>query len=352
MLGVRRAMASLGADAWLITHLPNIAYLCGFSGSAGVLLVESARVTLFTDGRYKIQAAQEVTGARVRIVRPSALAAASEQLRGRAKRIVGFDPSQLTVAQKKQLDRSAGPRVRWLPRAGVVEQLRAVKDATEITLMRAAALLAGEVFGEVVALIKPGVLESDLAAEIDYRLRRKGASGVAFETIVASGRRSAWPHARPSAKAVRKNELVVLDLGAILRGYCSDLTRTIFVGRAPARIRGWYVAVVEAQQAARDALRPGALAGAADAAVRKVLKGFGLERHFVHSTGHGLGMEVHEGPRLGLGSASILQAGNVVTLEPGVYIEGTGGIRIEDDVHILPQGTELLTQVTQEFIEI
>jgi len=183
-------------------------------------------------------------------------------------------------------------------------------------------------------------------------MRRKGASGASFETIVASGPRTALPHARPTERRVGKNELVVLDLGAILRGYCSDMTRTVFVGRAPKRVRAWYGAVREAQAQAIHTLEAGAAAGAVDACVRRVLRRHRLERFFTHSTGHGLGLEVHEPPRLGRAEKTLLAAGNVVTVEPGVYVDGVGGIRIEDDVVVREGGAEVLTTAAKEFLEL
>ena len=194
--------------------------------------------------------------------------------------------------------------------------------------------------------------ETEVAAEIEYRMRRAGASGPAFETIVASGARAALPHARATVKRLAKNELVVLDLGAILRHYSSDLTRTVYLGRAPSRIRSWYAAVLEAQQAAREAIRPGVTAGEVDAAARGVLRRAGLARYFVHSTGHGLGLEVHEEPRLAHGRSEVLEAGMVVTVEPGIYVQGTGGIRIEDDVLVTGRSSETLTTAPRELLEI
>jgi Xaa-Pro aminopeptidase len=349
---IRRRLGIARADALLVTHLPNIYYLCGFSGSAGVLLVHPSGITLFTDGRYRIQAREEVLGAKVRIERRSPFLAIGERLRRGGRARVAFAPGQLTVAQKKELGRAAGARVRWIEMEGVVEELRAVKDDDEIGRMRDAARLASDVFEAVTRLVKPGVLECELSAEVEYRMRQGGASGVAFDTIIASGARSASPHARPTPKPLRKNELVVLDLGAILRRYCSDLTRTVYLGRAPARIRQWYRAVVEAQGAAREALRPDTKAGTVDEAARRILKRHGLERYFVHSTGHGLGLEVHEAPRIGRGGKARLRPGNVVTLEPGVYVECVGGIRVEDDVLLLPRGTEVLTRATRDFLEL
>jgi len=192
----------------------------------------------------------------------------------------------------------------------------------------------------------------EIAAEIEYQMRRRGASGAAFESIVAFGARSAHPHARPTEKRLRKNELVVLDLGAILAHYCSDLTRTVFVGRAPARIRRWYRAVQEAQAAAVAAARVGVRCGDVDAAARGVLARYRLDQYFVHSTGHGLGLEVHEDPRVARGQKHVLVPGNVITIEPGIYIPGVGGIRIEDDVAVHVDRTEVLTRVPRDLIEI
>ena len=338
-------------DAFIITHLPNIFYVTGFSGSSGIVLVTCTGAILFTDPRYTIQARQEVTAAQVKIIRGSLLEAAGEHLARLPVRRAGFEAAHLTVLQQPALG-SAGRRVRWIPWDGKVEGLRVVKDESELVTMREAARIACSSWEETLPLVKPGVTEMDLAAEIEFRMRRKGADGPAFDTIIASGERGAWPHARASRKLVKKNELVVFDLGAILRGYSSDLTRTVCVGRASSEMRRWYGAVLEAQQAARQALYPGVTAEQVDAAARGVLKQAGLERRFIHSTGHGLGLEVHESPRLGRGDQSVLRAGTVVTLEPGVYIEGTGGIRIEDDALVTNSGAEFLTHAKRELIEI
>jgi Xaa-Pro aminopeptidase len=349
---LQRRLAAERLDCFVVTHLPNIFYLCGFTGSAGALVVSPAGATLLTDSRYTIQAREEIRGAAARIVRGSQNAAIGEETRGRGKTRAGFESAHLTVAQHAHLARAAGQKVEWVGLPGAVEQLRMVKDPEELVRMRAAARLVSEVFEELVPLAKPGVREIDLAAEADFRMRRKGASGPAFDTIVASGKRAALPHAHPSSKPLGKNELVVFDLGAILAGYCSDLTRTVFLGRAPARIRTWYRAVLEAQEAAREALRAGVSAGSVDAAARRILRRYGLERRFIHSTGHGLGIEVHEAPRLGRNEKARITAGNVVTLEPGVYVEGIGGIRVEDDVLVLAKGTEVLTTVNRDFLEL
>jgi Xaa-Pro aminopeptidase len=350
---LRLLFSDLRADAFLVTHLPNIQYLCGFTGSAGVLLVEASRSILFTDSRYTFQAREEVIGAEIRIAKHGLLRAASEELKRRRRRFrVTYVPSHVSVAQKAALEALAGTQVRWVNGGSSLERLRAVKDPGELVLMRQAAKLISEVFARVAPEIKPGVSELTLAAEIEYRIKQKGASGPSFETIVASGPRSAWAHARPTCKPLRKNELVVLDHGAILRGYCSDLTRTVFLGRAPSQVRRLYNAVLEAQEAAREAIRPGVRALQVDAAARRVLKRHGLDQYFTHSTGHGLGIEVHEMPRLGRGEETVLEEGMVVTIEPGVYIEGLGGIRIEDDVVVTSKGVEDLTSASREYFEL
>jgi Xaa-Pro aminopeptidase len=258
----------------------------------------------------------------------------------------------MTVADWKALRKAAGPKWRGLEAGGIVEHLRTRKDAGELAVMRKAAVLAGEVFESVLKLVRPGVRESEIGAEIEYQMRKRGASGPSFETIVASGPRAALPHARPTGKRLRKNELVVLDLGVILGHYCSDMTRTVHLGRASERVRGWYRAVQEAQGAGVAAANAGVPCGEVDAAAREVLKKHGLEAYFVHSTGHGLGLEVHEEPRVARDQEIRLEPGNVITIEPGVYVEGVGGIRIEDDVAVGVKGNEVLTRVKRDLIEI
>jgi Xaa-Pro aminopeptidase len=265
---------------------------------------------------------------------------------------VAFDPAQLIVTQFKDLRAAAGSGISWSPGTGWVEDLRLLKSIAEIAKMRAAARLISKVFEQVVPLIRPGITELDLAAEIDYRMRKLGASGPSFETIVASGPRAALPHANPTSKRLRRNELVVLDAGAILADYCSDMTRTVFIGRASNRVKTWYRAVLDAQRAGIAAVAAGVESGAPDAAARHVLDSQGLGKYFVHSTGHGVGLEIHEIPRVAKGQEEVLQPGMVITIEPGIYVEGIGGIRIEDDVAIHADRTEVLTTATKELLEL
>lgn len=352
---LRERMERGSVEALLVTHIPNVFYLSGFTGDSGALLVEHGRATLLTDSRFTTQAGEELapTPIKLKIVKgPLVAAAAAELVRRRFRGRTAFEGARVTVADAARLRKASAGKLRWRPVSGWVETLRRVKDAEEIARMREAAKLGSEVIVDVLPLVRPGVRECDVAAEIEFRMRRAGASGPAFETIVASGPRGALPHAHATTKAFRRNELVVIDMGAILRHYCSDLTRTVYLGRAPARVRRWYRAVVEAQAAAYQALRPGAPSSAPDTAAREVLRCYGLEKAFVHSTGHGLGLEVHEEPRLGRGQSLPLDASSVVTIEPGVYVEGAGGIRVEDDVLVLPDGSELLTDAPRDFLEL
>ena len=350
---LRAKIAARGLAGILTTNPADWFYLTGFTGEAGALIIlRRGGTALLTDGRFTVQAKEETSGIRIVKQKGSLNASVGKWLRDRGRGRIGFDAAQVSVDQFRTLRRAARARLHWTAAGGEIGSLRQVKEPSEIAQMRRAALLAGDVLSSALKLLKPGVREIEIAAEIEYQMRRRGASGPAFETIVAFGARSAHPHARPTEKRLRKNELVVLDLGAILAHYCSDITRTVFVGRAPARIRRWYGAVQEAQEAAIAAMRAGSTCGDVDAAARGVLARYRLDRYFVHSTGHGLGLEVHEDPRVARGQKHILVPGNVITIEPGVYVPGIGGIRIEDDVAVHAGRTEVLTRVPRNLIEI
>jgi Xaa-Pro aminopeptidase len=339
-------------DALLITSPANWFYLTGFTGESGALIVSQKGTTLVTDGRFLVQGPAETSGVRILQQKGSVFESVGQFLKNSRTRRVGFDASQLTVGQLHSLRKATGAGVRWVSTSGKVESLRTRKEAPELTQMRRAAILAGEVVQFAIGLLKPGIREFEVGAEIEYQMKKRGASGPAFETIVAFGERAALPHARPTAKRLRKNELVVLDLGAILGHYCSDITRTVYVGRAPKRIRLWYQAVLEAQGAAIAAAKSGAACGDVDGAARRILAGYRLDNLFVHSTGHGLGLEVHEDPRVARGQKKCLEPGNVITIEPGVYSAGIGGIRIEDDIAVHADRTEVLTRVPRNLIEL
>jgi Xaa-Pro aminopeptidase len=335
--------------SWLlVTNLNNIAYLTGFRGSAGVGLLGPSESILWTDPRYTLQAQEQARGVEVIEERGGLLKAVARWLRKCQAPRVGFEESQLSHADFELLVRETRSRSMLKPAGGLIEELRAVKDLEEIGHIRAAGHLAATVLEEMHAQIRPGVRESDLAAEIEYRARKKGAEGVPFETIVASGARGALPHARASSKLLEENELVILDFGAKLSGYAADMTRTVHLGEPRRRVRSLYNAVLEAQQAAIGTLRAGARTGDVDAAARRNLGARGLAGLFTHSTGHGVGLEIHERPRLARGGKTRLKPGCVVTVEPGIYLEGFGGIRLEDTVLVGLGGPEVLTPAPKD----
>jgi len=334
--------------ALLVTHLPNIYYLSGFRGSAGVLLVGPSESILWVDPRYTLQAAEQAEGVKVVEARKGLLKEAAGWIRKKRLGPVGYDDAVLTCREFASLERAGGLRRPWISAGGMVEDLRIVKDSGEIEWIRKAGKLTAEVFEEIKGKIRPGVRESDLAAEIEYRMKRKGAEGVAFETIIASGVRSAWPHAMPSAKLLKENDLVIIDLGAILGGYAADMTRTVYLGKPSARVRTLYNKVREAQERATRVARAGRLTCDVDEAARKTLAKRKLDQYFTHSTGHGVGLEIHEMPRVSRGDKRRLQAGYVITIEPGVYLEGVGGVRIEDTVLVTGGKPEVLTPATKD----
>jgi Xaa-Pro aminopeptidase len=343
-------------DALLITHLPNIRYLCGFSGSAGVLLVADGghglSSTFYTDGRYTQQAREEVQGARVVIARKGALLEACERVHRAKMKVLGVESEQLSVAAFRQLGRSLRGKTRLRPLAGTVEQLRLSKDSEEIEQIRASVLLGASLFPTAVAAIRPGAPETLVAGELELQARRAGAEKMSFDTIVAAGLRSALPHGRASAQPIPNNGFIILDWGVILAGYCSDATRTVHIGPASSTHRRMYQAVRDAQLASIEAVRPGVEAGEVDRAGREVLRKAGYGAYFLHSTGHGVGIEVHEAPRLAKGQTQKLAPGMVVTIEPGIYIPDEGGVRIEDMVLVTESGNEILTPTPKDLITL
>lgn len=351
---LRFAMEESRLDALLVTHLPNVRYLCGFSGTAGALLVSRRQVTCFTDGRYKEQAREEVHGAKVAIVsgKSAFVAAASSIAAQTSIRRLGLEGAHLSVSERGFLVKSL-PRVKKLVEAPpIVERLRMIKDPTEIQKISDACHLGVRLFNRVLEVLQPGILETEIAGELEFAARKAGVEQMAFPTILASGNRSALPHARASAAAVSAKGFVVCDFGVILAGYCSDMTRTVSVGRPSDRERAVYEAVREAQQAALEAVRPGATAASVDSVARKSLKKINLARFFIHSTGHGLGLEVHEAPRIAAEQTEPLVLGMVVTIEPGVYMPGEWGVRIEDTVVVTETGCEILTPCSKELIAL
>lgn len=353
---LRRELQKAKLDALLVNHLPNIRYLCGFTGSAGFLIASDGDTIFFTDYRYDQQARAEVKGAKVVIARDSVLGALGKWISGQRRRTsgwrIGVEPEHLTVAQRKRLVGvlPSGLRIRSAP--PLVESARMVKDAEELQLIRSAVDLGASLFEHALKVIKPGVRETEVAGKMEYAARQAGAEGMSFPTIIASGERSALPHGRASDQPIPSNAFVVCDFGVILTGYCSDRTRTVWVGPASEDARSVYAAVLEAQAAAISTVRPGISTGEVDAAARRLLKRNKLGRYFTHSTGHGVGLEIHEPPRVAAGQNELLKPGMVITVEPGVYFAGKWGVRIEDVVVVTDTGCEVLTPSGKNFLAV
>jgi Xaa-Pro aminopeptidase len=268
----------------------------------------------------------------------------------RKLRRIGFESARLTFVAYEHLREDLPLGTTLEPVAGLIDRLRMVKTPREIELIRRSVVLNSQAYAQAMRRFRPGLAETALAASIDYQMRLLGAEAPAFDTIVASGVRTALPHAQPTVQPIRHNRLLLVDMGASREGYASDMTRMAFLGRPGRRVLSLYRAVLESQLAAIDAVRPGAPAGDVDRAARRVLRAAGIERAFVHSTGHGLGLEIHEAPRLGRKEEIPLVPGMVVTVEPGAYFEGFGGIRIEDTVVVTSSGCEVLTPTSKDLL--
>jgi Xaa-Pro aminopeptidase len=354
--GLQQTLRQQRIDTLLVTHPPNIRYLCGFTGSAGVIAVSSKAAIFFTDGRYIAQAKEQVQGARVVIARKPPLVAAAERLakihkHGSRTHVLGIEAEHMSVASRSRLWAALPKSFRLKEAPPLIERNRMIKDADEIDLIHRAVLLGSGLFDTILETIRLGIKESDVAAEMEHAARRAGAEGMSFPTIIAAGRRSALPHGRASTEPIPEG-FVVCDFGVILAGYCSDMTRTLYVGRPSVDARLFYQAVWEAQQAGIEAVRPGATVGEVDRAARNALRKAGLASYFSHSTGHGVGLEIHEAPRVAAAEAETLRSGMVITIEPGAYVPGRWGVRIEDMVVVTDSGCEVLTPTTKELITI
>jgi Xaa-Pro aminopeptidase len=358
---LRVAIEESNLDWLLVTHLPNIRYLCGFTGSTAALLIATPVSILFTDGRYRTQAKQEVVGASVVIAGKSPLVAAGEWLgrqRLSAKRrnakppFVGIERESMTAGTRDRLAALLKGKMRLRPAPRLVEGARMVKDATEVQCIRRAVELGAGLFRGACRKIRPGMTEVEVAAAMEYEARCAGAEGMSFPTILAAGPRSAIVHGRASDARIPRRGFVVCDFGVILAGYCSDRTRTVHVGRPSVEARRVYEAVLEAQLAAIATVQPGVTGAEVDGAARRVLRQQKLVRYFTHSTGHGLGLEIHEAPRLAAGQNDPLKPGMMITIEPGIYVPGKWGVRIEDVVMVTSSGCEVLSPADKELVII
>jgi Xaa-Pro aminopeptidase len=350
---LRRALLAQHIDALLVTALPNIRYLTGFSGSNALVLVSQREVLLLTDFRYKDQSAAEVGDAARVIIEPLSLWArlwqSLPELAGVER--VGFESAHLLHRDFQRLMEQGG-RWTWRPVVDLVETLREVKDAGEVARIRVAADMAVRALERTLPQLRVGLTELQVAGMLEQALREEGSEGFAFETIVAAGARSALPHARATDSVLRDGDFLLMDFGAIHEGYCSDITRTVVLGRATGMQREAYGVVQEAQARAVAGVRGGMTGRDADGLARQYIENAGWGEAFGHSLGHGIGLEVHEAPRLARSAETPLPVGAVVTVEPGVYRTGWGGVRIEDDVLLTPTGAELLTHFPRQLLEL
>jgi Xaa-Pro aminopeptidase len=343
-----------GIDALFVTRLVNIRYLTGFTGSAALLLVGPDEVLFVTDGRYKDQSADQLAAAGVearieisgteqkRIVHDAA------QATGYGR--VGLEAHGVTWSQQRGFATEWFPSAELVPTEGLIEGLRRVKDAGEVARIRAACGIADTAFANVAGRLADRPTELEFGLELEFEMRRLGASAMSFEPIVAAGPNGAKPHARPSDRRIERGELLVLDFGCIVDGYCSDMTRTVSVGDPGPEARRMYDVVLESQKAGRDAVRQGVEASAVDKACRDVIAEAGWADAFLHGTGHGVGLEIHEDPRVSATGRGTLAAGYVVTVEPGVYLTGIGGVRIEDTLVVTPDGSDILTASPKDLV--
>ena len=358
---VREVMHSSGIEALLLMHAPDVRYLSGFTGSNAVLLFLPLGVVLFTDSRYTTQAREETAGSRIRIrIGKQIVREACAMALDAGVATVHYDAEHTSVATLSRMEEalpegtSRAERRRSFAaiKTPLVASQREIKDTDELALLEEAASLGCSLFYQILSFLKPGVTEREVAAQLEFLARSGGADGMSFDTIVASGPRSALPHGHASEAKLPRRGFVTLDFGVMLRGYCSDMTRTVYLGKPGREEREAYAAVLLAQESGVSAVRAGVSAGDVDDAARKVLRQHGLAKFFIHSTGHGLGLEIHEGPRLGANVQQPLAEGMVVTVEPGVYLPGRFGIRIEDTVVVEAAGCRILTTTPKDLLTL
>lgn len=347
---LRRILTEQKLDAIIITHPINRRYLTKFTGTAGVVIVSQEKQFFITDFRYVEQAAEQAKDFTIIEHTKSIDLEIATQLKELQAHRVGFEEHDITYAEYRRYEKLLDCEL--IPVSDAVEQLRVIKSADELSIMKKAAQIADEAFDHIQSYIKPGVKEIDIANELEFFMRKQGATSSSFDIIVASGHRSALPHGVASEKEIQSGELVTMDYGALYNGYCSDITRTVAVGSINDELTTIYNTVLEAQIRGLEGIKPGMTGKEADALTRDHITDKGYGDYFGHSTGHGLGMEVHEEPRLAMKSETKLVEGMVVTVEPGIYIPGVGGCRIEDDIVITATGNERLTFSTKKLIQL
>jgi len=345
---IRTALTSAGADGILITSTYNRRYVSNFTGSAGAVLITGEKALFITDFRYVEQAQTQCTGFDIVQHKGAILQEVADQAKKNGVTKLAFEQDYTTFAEYKNLENVFKGEL--VPVSGIIEKLRLIKTSEEIKILKEAAKIADAAFTHILDFIKVGKTELEVSNELEFFMRKQGATSSSFDTIVASGKRSALPHGVATSKKIEAGDMITLDYGAYYNGYVSDMTRTIAVGNPDAKLKEIYDIVLQAQLKGMEGIKPGMSGIQADALTRDYIKEKGYGEYFGHSTGHGIGLEVHEGPALSFRNDSILETGMVVTVEPGIYLPGVGGVRIEDDTLITNDHNEALTHSTKELI--
>lgn len=347
---LRALMEKKDLDAFIVTSAQNRRYISGFTGSAGLLIITKSKQLFITDFRYIEQATEQAPDFEIIEHKQSIIQEAAAQLLKESAQRVGFEHEDVTFALYQQFQNAVHADL--VPASGLIEELRLIKSETELAIMKTAAEIADAAYTHILTFVKPGMKEIEVSNELEFFMRKQGATQSSFDTIVASGYRSALPHGVASDKEIQKGELVTLDYGALYNGYCSDITRTFAVGEISDKLREIYDIVLEANLRGVAGVKPGITGKEADALTRDYITEKGYGQYFGHSTGHGLGMDVHESPALSFRSDTVLKPGMVVTVEPGIYIPEVGGCRIEDDLVLTADGSERLTVSTKDLITL
>jgi Xaa-Pro aminopeptidase len=351
---LRDQFDAVGVDALLVTRLPNVRYLSGFTGSAAMLLVGRDDAVLVSDGRYGEQARTQLREAEVparveiRITMAEQRAVLADAASGLSR--IGLEDHGVSWAEQRAFADSFGPGVELIAAGSVVEELRRVKDDGEVDRIAAACAIADDAFASLLPRFAEGLTEREFALALEFAMRERGASHMSFDPIIAAGPTGAMPHSRPTDRPIARNELIVCDFGCVVDGYCSDMTRTVSVGDPGPDARRLYDLVLASQQAGRDAVAFGIECKEVDRVCRDVISDAGYAEAFSHGTGHGVGLEIHEAPRVASSAAGTLLVGDVVTVEPGVYLPGVGGVRIEDTVVVTASGSRPLTHTSKDLM--
>lgn len=348
LIRLREAMGKVNIDSLFITNPYNRRYLTGFTGTAGVVFISQKSAKLITDFRYIEQAGKQVQGFEIVEHKGTVIEEVAKQAQELKSKKLGFEQGYLTFAAYKAYEKQV--QTELVPTSGIIENLRLIKTPAEIKILKEAADVADRAFTHILNFIRPGITELAVSNELEFFMRKEGATSSSFDTIVASGKRSALPHGVATDKVIETGDLVTLDYGAYYNGYVSDITRTVAVGQPSEKLVKIYDIVLEAQLRGMAGIKPGMTGKEADALTRTFINEKGYGEYFGHSTGHGIGLEIHEGPALSIKSDLILQPGMAVTVEPGIYVPGVGGVRIEDDTMITLAGNEALTHSKKELI--